>query len=168
MESKETGKTRITRRGFAAGTLALAPLIVPRRVLGGPGYQAPSDQLTIAAVGIAGMGRNYLDGCKAEKIVALCELDWTRTNTGNVFKAFPTANRYRDFRQMFDKEAKNFDALIIAVPDHWHHHLLPSHAARTRTDADRPSLSHGCDMTRSSWREGGRQGDRALPYEGKP
>jgi hypothetical protein len=36
----------------------LAPLIVPRHVLGGTAYQAPSDTLTIAAVGIGGMGRN--------------------------------------------------------------------------------------------------------------
>ena len=43
-------------------------------------YQAPRDRLTLAAVGIAGMGRNYLDGCNAERIFALCDLDWTRTN----------------------------------------------------------------------------------------
>jgi hypothetical protein len=44
----------LSRRAVVAG---LAPLVVPRRVLGGAGYQAPSDTLAIAAVGIGGMGR---------------------------------------------------------------------------------------------------------------
>lgn len=124
MQSKEAGNGTITRR--AAVAASLAPLIVPRHVLGGVGFQAPSDTLTIAAVGIAGMGRNYIEGCKAERFVAMCDLDWTRPNTMNVFNAYPSAKRYRDFRQMFDKEEKNFDALIIAVPDHWHAIMLMS------------------------------------------
>jgi len=36
-----------------------------------------------------------------------------------VFKLYPRARLYKDFRQMFDKEQKNFDALIVATPDHW-------------------------------------------------
>jgi predicted dehydrogenase len=129
MPTDESSKATITRRtAVAAG---LAPLLVPRHVLGGPGYQAPSDTLAIAAVGIGGMGRVYLDGCKSEKIVALCDLDWTRPNTAGVFEKFPTAARYRDFRQMFEKEEKNFDALIMAVPDHWHAILL-MHAIRMK------------------------------------
>jgi len=122
MSSNETSNGAITRRAVLAA--GLAPMIVPRHVLGGPNYMAPSDKLTIAAVGVGGMGRNYLDGCQAENIVALCDLDWTRPTTQGVFQKFPTAARYRDFRQMFDKEEKNFDALIIAVPDHWHAYML--------------------------------------------
>lgn len=124
MKSEQTGNGLISRR--AAVAAGLAPLIVPRHVLGGSGYQAPSDTLTIAVVGIAGMGRNYIEGCKAERFVAMCDLDWTRPNTGRVFDAYPGAKRYRDYRQMFDKEEKNFDALIIAVPDHWHAIMLMS------------------------------------------
>ncbi len=119
-----TGNGVISRR--AAIAASLAPLIVPRHVLGGPGYQAPSDTLAIAAVGLAGMGRIYIEGCKTERFVALCDLDWTRPTTGGVFNAHPSAKQYRDFRQMFDKEEKNFDALIIAVPDHWHAIMLMS------------------------------------------
>ena len=65
---------QMSRRAFivAAG---LAPLVVPRHVLGGAGYQAPSDKLRIACVGVGGMGKNYLAGCKDEEIVALCDLD---------------------------------------------------------------------------------------------
>jgi predicted dehydrogenase len=109
----------ISRRSVAAG--AVAALIVPRHVLG-RGYQPPSDTLNIAAVGVAGMGRNYLAGCKGENVVALCDLDWDRS--ARVFDAYPTAKRYRDLRQLFDKEEKNFDALIVATPDHWHYYLL--------------------------------------------
>ena len=96
----------------------------PPSRFGGTGYQAPSDTLTIAAVGIGGMGRNYLEGCKAEKIVALCDLD--HNYAAKVFDTYPAARRYHDYREMFDKEEKNFDALIIAVPDHMHSILLMS------------------------------------------
>jgi hypothetical protein len=120
MKSKEASQEEVSRRAVVAA--ALAPLIVPRHVLGGPGYQAPSDKLRIAAVGVAGMGRNYLAGCKDEQIVALCDLD--HEFAAPVFKTYPTAKTYKDFRQMFDKEQKNFDALIVATPDHWHSHLV--------------------------------------------
>jgi len=114
----DDSKTVSRRRAVAA---ALAPMVVPRRVIGA-GYQAPSDTLAIAAVGIGGMGRNYLEGCKAEKIVALCDLD--HNYAAKVFDTYPSARRYHDYREMFDKEARNFDALIIATPDHTHALLL--------------------------------------------
>lgn len=41
-----------------------------------------------------------------------------------MFKLNPRARLHIDFRQMFDKEEKNFDALIVATPDHWHSHLV--------------------------------------------
>ena len=121
MTSNEKVVLLVSRRSLA--TAALAPLIVPRHVLG-RGYQAPSDTSAIAAVGIGGMGRNYIAGCKGERIVALCDMDHTRDTTIQVFNTYPAATRYRDYRQMFDKESKNFDALIIAVPDHQHTILL--------------------------------------------
>ena len=112
----------VSRRSVLAAGLVAAPLIVSRYVLGGPGYQAPSDTLRIAAVGIGGMGGAYLKGCNSERIVALCDLDHERA--AKVFATYPTAARYRDFREMLDKEAKNFDALIIATPDHTHTLIL--------------------------------------------
>ena len=62
----------LTRRAFIPGAAAM---IVPRHVLGGPGYQAPSDTLNIAGVGVAGMGRRYLQNCESERIIALCDVD---------------------------------------------------------------------------------------------
>ncbi len=114
-----------SRRRFLFTSLygLAVPLIVPRHVLG-RGYKAPSDTLTIACVGVGGMGRNYLAGCEHEKIVTLCDLDYNFVNTRGVFEKYPNATRYRDYRIMLEKEAKNFDAIIIAVPDHHHTHLL--------------------------------------------
>jgi hypothetical protein len=68
-------KTRqgLSRRSFLAASLA-APFIVPRHILGDAGFQAPSDTLAIACVGAGGMVRHYLEGCKDERIVALCDL----------------------------------------------------------------------------------------------
>lgn len=114
----------VSRRSFLAAGIA-APLIVPRHVFGQTGdTKAPSDTLTIACVGAAGMGRNYLEGCNNERIVALCELDHNLAGKRGVFEKYPNAMLYHDFRKMFDKEAKNFDALIVATPDHTHALLM--------------------------------------------
>jgi predicted dehydrogenase len=129
LASAEAGaRLALSRRRFIvkgsrlAALGGLAPLVVPRHVLGGQGQPAPSDTLRIAAVGIGGMGQHYLAGCKAERIVALCDLD--HNLAAKVFDTYPKAARYHDFRKMLDKEADNFDALIIGTPDHTHAVIL--------------------------------------------
>ena len=51
-------KERLTRRTFLSGATGatLGAMIVPRRVLGGAGWQAPSDRLNIAVVGAGAQG----------------------------------------------------------------------------------------------------------------
>ena len=48
----------VTRRSFNAGTAAAAFgfMIVPRHVLGGAGYRAPSETVNVAIVGCGGQG----------------------------------------------------------------------------------------------------------------
>lgn len=118
-------KKELSRRHFLSVGLSslVVPFIVPRHVLG-RGYKAPSDTLAIACVGVGGMGRHYLEGCEQERIVALCDLDYNFVNTRGIFEKYPSANRYRDYRAMLEQEASDFDAIIIAVPDHHHTHLL--------------------------------------------
>ena len=114
-EQKPAGTTPTRRALTVAG---VAALVVPRHVLGGPGNKAPSDRLNIAGVGVGGMGRRYLQGCSSERIVALCDVD--HSFAAPVFRTYPDARVYRDFRQMFDHEEKNIDAVIVATPDHNH------------------------------------------------
>ena len=103
-----------------AGAAAVAaPLIVPRRVLGGPAYQAPSDTLNIAGVGVGGMGKyNLRVLAETENIVALTDVDWA--NAGPVFNEFPKAERYWDFREMLSDMGGEIDGVVVATPDHTH------------------------------------------------
>jgi predicted dehydrogenase len=65
MNEKQEHST-ISRRQFvgAVGAASAAFTIVPRHVLGGPAYTAPSDMLNVAGIGIGGMGRNNLMSIK--------------------------------------------------------------------------------------------------------
>src|SRR5688572_30631092 len=112
-----------SRRNFIKNSSLAAAgfMIVPRHVLGGRGYIPPSDRLVIAGVGVGGKGRSdiakFHESGKAE-IGFLCDVD-DRSAKASV-EAFPKAKYYKDWRQMFDKESKNFDAVSVSTPDHNH------------------------------------------------
>lgn len=115
----DSKNAKVSRRGFLKGTAtaAAAFTIVPRHVLGGPGFQAPSDKLNIAGVGIGGMGKNNIKACADENIVALCDID--DEYAAPVYETYPKAKKYHDFRVMLEKQ-KDIDAVIVATPDHTH------------------------------------------------
>jgi len=109
---------RISRRGFlGAGAAAAVFTILPRHVLGGPGQKPPSEKLNIAGIGIGGQGGGDLKDMESENIVALCDVDWDKA--AGCFKRYPDAKRYRDYREMLEKE-KGIEAVMIATPDHHH------------------------------------------------
>ncbi|HXK59611.1 MAG TPA: Gfo/Idh/MocA family oxidoreductase [Acidobacteriota bacterium] len=110
----------ISRRRFVENVATVAGVTLgPRNVLGGAGYQAPSDKLNIAAVGAGGMGFNNINRCAevGENIVALCDVDEQRA--AKTFQMYPNVPRYKDFRVMLEKQ-KDIDAVIVATPDHGH------------------------------------------------
>jgi len=111
-----------TRRDFNKKiVLASSLFIVPRYVLGGKGYVAPSDQLNIAAIGAGGKGASDINNASVqgrERVVALCDVDFSGSAAATV-KMFPKANLYADYRIMLDKE-KDIDAVTISTPDHVH------------------------------------------------
>ena len=111
-------RKRISRRSFVGGIAAGAAFtIVPRHVLG-RGFTAPSDKLNIACIGCGGKGRSDIDGVATENIYALCDVDWSMAQ--DAFQNFPKAKRFRDYREMLDKEGKNIDAVTVSTPDHSH------------------------------------------------
>jgi predicted dehydrogenase len=108
-------ESKVDRRAFLG--VAGGILIIPRHVLGGSGFRAPSDRLSIAGIGVGGQGAHDLKEFEEENIVALCDVDDRRA--APTFKHYPKARRYRDFRVMLEKE-KGIEAVVVATPDHTH------------------------------------------------
>src|SRR5258708_19062732 len=133
-------KRGLSRRKFiqmastGAAAIALGPIaaaasagksfsIVPNFTVSGLGHVAPSDKLYIAAIGGGGEGENdiqhYATAPKKNAVVSfLCDVD--DRMAAPRLKEFPKAKFYHDWREMFEKENKNFDAVSVAIPDHNH------------------------------------------------
>jgi len=116
----EISKKKSRREFVSTSAAAVAGMtFLPGHVISGFGHIAPSDKLNIAGVGIGGMGKNNIANvAKTENIVALCDVDW-REPANAVFKTYPGAKQYKDFRVMLDKQ-KDIDAVIVATADHTH------------------------------------------------
>ena len=118
----------LTRREFLGTTATAAAgfVIVPRKVLGGPGYQAPSDTLNIGCVGVGGKGTSDIWACSTENIVALCDADdeqmarflTQKDNKPEYQPKYDRAAKHRDFRKMLERE--KLDAITVSTPDHTH------------------------------------------------
>lgn len=122
MKERKSKKSTTSRREFIKkSAIASSVFLVPRHVLGGLGYTAPSDQLNLAAIGAGGKGASDIRNASVkgrERIVALCDVDFSGSAKASVEK-FPKATLYNDFRVMLDKE-KDIDAVTISTPDHVH------------------------------------------------
>lgn len=114
-----------TRREFAKnisvgtiGTLALGAASCTGKNKQSESVIWPSDKVNLAFVGISGKGGHNLKMMKDQNIVALCDADWGKLQQES-FDAYPKAKRYKDFREMLEKQ-KDIDAVVISTPDHTH------------------------------------------------
>ena len=118
--------TDLTRRDFikrgsaALAGMIVAPTIVPNTILGAKnGHIAPSDKMNILGVGIGGRGASDIaEMAKTENIIGLCDVDWNYAM--HVFNDYPKAERFNDYRKMYDKLLKSADGVMVATADHTH------------------------------------------------
>ena len=123
MKKCVNGCESMSRRSFVRDGFAAAmafPAIVPRHVLGGSGYTAPSGRVTLGCVGIGGIGHDQIPRLANAgfQVVALCDVDDVYAK--RTYDKFPQACRYRDFREMLAKEGDSIDAVYCGAPDHTH------------------------------------------------
>ncbi len=123
-----------SRRQFlgtvAAATTAVGfPTIVPSSVLGA---QAPSNLITVGAIGVGRISRGHdMPGIWAHaqaRITAVCDLDARRVDDAKVLvndhytraigKAYAGVTGYADYRALLANP--DIDAVVISTPDHWH------------------------------------------------
>ena len=114
MKKKQTFKRRDFLRNSAAALAAFT--IVPRHVLGGPGYIAPSDQLTKGIIGVGGMGRGHI-GYEGTKVLAVCDVDKLHLKQAMELVG-KGVDGYSDFRELLARP--DIDIVHIATPPHWH------------------------------------------------
>jgi predicted dehydrogenase len=123
-----TEQRQIKRREFL-GTASAAlsvPYFVSSGVLASPGKPGANDRITLAHIGVGGMGNGHLGrGLKFQElglvnVAAVCDVDEKRL--ANALKRCADTNiqveAYADYRHILQR--KDIDAVIIATPDHWH------------------------------------------------
>jgi predicted dehydrogenase len=113
MKSEGNGRRIFLRKSASA---AFALTVVPRYVLGGTGYTAPSDQLTKGIIGLGGMGRGHIP-YEGTRVAAMCDVDSKHLESALSItgKGVPV---FSDFREMLLRP--DIDIIHIATPPHWH------------------------------------------------
>ncbi len=83
------------------------------------GSDSPNERIRMASIGIGGRGgSNTNDAAQAGELVAVCDTDRGRLEGAG--QRFPHAQRFSDFRQMFDEMGERIDAVLVNTPDHTH------------------------------------------------
>ena len=123
--------SKSSRRRFLKGALAagVGMTIVPRHVLGGNGFLAPSDQLTKAIIGVGGMGCGHIP-YEGTRVVAICDVDKLQLEKAQSLIDYDV-KKFDDFREVC--QLPEVDIVHIATPPHWHG-LMAVEAAKAGKD----------------------------------
>lgn len=122
---------RMNRRDFmraGAGVAAIGAakmsFLTPTFLAAAPHPAAPSDRIRFASIGTGVRGCDIMRAaltCPNVEVVAVCDLYDGRLIAGQetAGKQLPTTKHYRAIL-----ERKDVDAVLVAVPDHWHRRLV--------------------------------------------
>jgi predicted dehydrogenase len=130
----------MNRRQFLglSGTVLAFPSLIASSALGRAGQPAPSARITLGMVGCGVMGTgntNSFLGLPECRVVAACDVDKKHLETlvkkVNGHYKDSGCKGYHDYRELIARP--DIDAVMLAVPDHWHA-LAAVEAARHKKD----------------------------------
>src|SRR5256886_1486459 len=112
--------TRISRRRFLANSAAVAATTILSTKLRAIGA---NDDVRMAVIGLHGRGEEHMKvfpTIPGVRLVALCDVDEKVLGNAvkNAEKGGSKVTPYKDIRKLL--ENKDFDAIAIATPNHWH------------------------------------------------
>ncbi len=139
MSSQHAGSAPVSRRQFLSSTIAagVAATVLPGRAWGlapqSTDHMVPSDRpIRLAFIGIGNRGGDMIKTFAATNLVtmvAFCDVDLDGLHTQESRRLHPSVPCFRDFRALFDRMGGEFEAVVIATPDH-SHFPLAVHAMR--------------------------------------
>ena len=147
-----TSRLGVAAAGVAVGATFLGPASGLRRT-SAAASSAPTTGSSTASIGIHSQGNALKSGfaqLKNVEIKTLCDVDEnlfaSRANDKAVLDKVPTfkPGYMQDLRRVFDD--KDIDAVVIAIPNHWHAlatHLGRCRPASTSTSRSRPPTPCG-------------------------
>jgi len=132
------GRRRFIGLAGAAGAALALPTIIPASALGRGDKPAPSNRIIVGIVGwgmIAPQNTEGLMKLNDCQVVASCNIDKHHLKRSmdavNGHYKNKDCKPYHDYREMMAR--KDIDAVMIAVPDHWHE-LIAVEAAKQGKD----------------------------------
>ena len=172
-------KKSFNRRQFlkTTGAALVLPTILPSRIFGADGQTAPSNKITIGVVGWGMQGPGNTKSFLVEEdcqVVAACDLDknhlQSAVKTINEHYQNQDCKAYHDYREMMARP--DIDAVMLAVPDHWHE-LVATEAARNKKDiygekplaktiAEQQAIVRAVEKNKVIWQTGSWQRSQAV------
>jgi len=132
------GRRRFIKLAGTAGAAIGLPTFIPANALGRAGNPAPSNRIVMGIFGWGMMAPGNTEGLMKLndcQIVASCNIDKNHLkqslDTINGHYKNKDCKPYHDYREMLVR--KDIDAVMIAVPDHWHE-LISVEAAKQGKD----------------------------------
>jgi predicted dehydrogenase len=126
MANKSSRRNFVKRSATVVAGAFVLPHIIPSTAMGMGGKLAPSDRIVFGLIGTGSQGmsdlRDFYRLDNQVQFVALCDVDANRLATAKETVDKANKNKdcrtYGDYRELLEKETP--DAMLIAIPDHWH------------------------------------------------
>ena len=110
----------VSRRSFLAASAGTAGYFLTAPARSAEKVAGSNARLRFAGVGVGGKGNgDTTHAAQHGDMVALCDID--EGTLGKKAKEFPSAEKFFDYRKLFDSPLiKNIDAVTVSTPDHTH------------------------------------------------